>query len=77
MLFAGAHLGDGPAFIGTLYFSMMRVAELYERFKDKVEMVWPLERTAYGTLEFGVRDPALCVSVRRAALSPSSARVCR
>jgi catechol 2,3-dioxygenase-like lactoylglutathione lyase family enzyme len=56
MLTTGSHLGDKPAFTGTLYFEMTGVLELYGRVKEKVEIVWPLEPMEYGTLEFGVHD---------------------
>jgi uncharacterized glyoxalase superfamily protein PhnB len=56
MLSTGAHLGDTPALSGALYFDTQGVSQLYERVKDSVDVVWPLEATDYGTLEFGVRD---------------------
>jgi len=56
MLSTGSHLGDKPAFTGTLYFATSGVRELYELVKDTVEMVWPLSEMDYGTLEFGIRD---------------------
>jgi uncharacterized glyoxalase superfamily protein PhnB len=52
----GAHLGGPPRLTGTLYFNLEGVAELFERVKDQVEVVWPLEEMDYGTREFGVRD---------------------
>jgi uncharacterized glyoxalase superfamily protein PhnB len=57
MLTTGANLGGKPAFTGTLYFNMKDVAAFYELIKATVDMVWPLEKMDYGTLEFGVRDP--------------------
>jgi uncharacterized glyoxalase superfamily protein PhnB len=56
MLSTGSHLGDKPAFTGTLYFEMAGVREFHTKIKDHIEIVWPLERMSYGTLEFGVRD---------------------
>jgi uncharacterized glyoxalase superfamily protein PhnB len=53
----GDPLGGPPAFTGTLYLRVAGVAELYERVKDRVELVWPLEVMPYGTREFGIRDP--------------------
>jgi uncharacterized glyoxalase superfamily protein PhnB len=53
----GDHLGGPPAFTGTLYLRVVGVTELYDRVKDRVELVWPLEGMPYGTREFGVRDP--------------------
>jgi uncharacterized glyoxalase superfamily protein PhnB len=52
----GAHLGGPPQLTGTLYFNLQGVAELFERVKDQVEVVWPLEEMDYGTREFGIRD---------------------
>jgi uncharacterized glyoxalase superfamily protein PhnB len=57
LLSTGAHLGDKPQFTGTLYFSMTGVQEFFERIKQHVEVVWPLERMDYGQKEFGIRDP--------------------
>jgi uncharacterized glyoxalase superfamily protein PhnB len=56
LLSTGAHLGDTPAFTGTLYFNMTGVQEFFERIKDRVEIVWPLENMEYGQKEFGIRD---------------------
>jgi uncharacterized glyoxalase superfamily protein PhnB len=56
MLSTGAHLGDKPAFTGTLYFNMTGVKEFFERIKNQVETVWPLEKMDYGQTEFGIRD---------------------
>ena len=56
MLSTGDHLGSKPAFTGTLYFEMDNVREFYERIRDQIEIIWPLEPMPYGTLEFGVRD---------------------
>ncbi|MEO8316031.1 MAG: VOC family protein [Pseudomonadota bacterium] len=57
MLSTGAHLGDKPVFTGTLYFNTPGVAAFYDRIREKVEMVWPLQKMEYGTTEFGIRDP--------------------
>jgi len=56
MLSTGSHLGDTPAFTGTLYFETDGVRELYNAVKDAVTVVWPLDTMDYGTLEFGIRD---------------------
>jgi catechol 2,3-dioxygenase-like lactoylglutathione lyase family enzyme len=56
LLSTGSHLGDKPQFTGTLYFNMTGVLGFFERVKEKVEVVWPLETTDYGQLEFGIRD---------------------
>jgi uncharacterized glyoxalase superfamily protein PhnB len=57
MLSTGSHLGSDPKFTGTLYFETEGVQALYDRVWDRVDGVWPLEVTDYGTREFGVRDP--------------------
>jgi len=56
LLSTGPHLGDRPQFTGTLYFHMSGVQEFFERVKDQVEVVWPLEAMDYGQTEFGIRD---------------------
>jgi uncharacterized glyoxalase superfamily protein PhnB len=56
LLSTGSHLGDKPQFTGTLYFHMAGVHEFFERIKDQVEIVWPLETMDYGQKEFGIRD---------------------
>jgi catechol 2,3-dioxygenase-like lactoylglutathione lyase family enzyme len=57
LLSTGSYLGDSPKFTGTLYFNGEGVAELYERVKDRLSLVWPLSEMEYGTREFGVHDP--------------------
>jgi len=56
-LFTGSHAGGKPAFNDTLYFERSGVRELWNRIRDQVEIVKPLELMEYGTLEFRVRDP--------------------
>jgi uncharacterized glyoxalase superfamily protein PhnB len=57
LLSTGSHLGDKPSLSGTLYFHMDGVEKFYERVKDRVDIVWPLETQEYGLREFGVNDP--------------------
>jgi uncharacterized glyoxalase superfamily protein PhnB len=57
MLSTGSHLGDTPAFTGTLYFDTDGVRELWAAVKDASDVVWPLATMEYGTVEFGIRDP--------------------
>ena len=57
MLSTGSHLGDRPAFTGTLYFRTEGVRELFGNVQNRADIVWPLETMDYGTLEFGIRDP--------------------
>jgi catechol 2,3-dioxygenase-like lactoylglutathione lyase family enzyme len=57
MLSTGSHLGDTPGLAGTLYFETDGVRDFYAKIKDQAAIVWPLEHTPYGTIEFGIRDP--------------------
>jgi catechol 2,3-dioxygenase-like lactoylglutathione lyase family enzyme len=56
LLSTGAHLGGEPNFTGTLYFHLEGVQDFYDRIKEKVVLVWPLETMEYGQMEFGIRD---------------------
>ena len=56
LLSTGSHLGDKPQFTGTLYFNMVGVRQFFDRIKNKVEIVWPLETMDYGQTEFGIKD---------------------
>lgn len=56
LLSTGSPLGDQPQFTGTLYFHLDDVQAFYDRIKEKVEVVWPLEVMDYGQKEFGIRD---------------------
>jgi catechol 2,3-dioxygenase-like lactoylglutathione lyase family enzyme len=56
LLSTGSHLGDRQQFTGTLYFHMTGLLEFFERVKNRVEVVWPLEPMDYGQKEFGIRD---------------------
>jgi uncharacterized glyoxalase superfamily protein PhnB len=56
MLSTASHLGDKPRFTGTLYFHMGGVQEFFDRIKNKVEIIWPLETMEHGQTEFGIRD---------------------
>ena len=56
LLSTGSQLGDQPQFTGTLYFHMAGVEEFFDRIKNRVEVVWPLEAMDYGQTEFGIRD---------------------
>jgi hypothetical protein len=58
LLSTGSQLGDQPPqFTGSLYFQTPGVGDFFERVRDMVEVVWPLEVMDYGQLEFGIRDP--------------------
>ena len=56
LLSTGAHLGDIPAFTGSLYFNVSGVQDFFDQIKERVEIVWPLENMEYGQKEFGIRD---------------------
>lgn len=56
LLSTGSHLGGTPQFTGTLYFHMSGVQEFFERVKNEVAIVWPLETMEYGQREFGIRN---------------------
>ena len=56
LLSTGPHLGDRTQFTGTLYFHTAGVREFFERIKNQVEVVWPLETMDYGQTEFGIHD---------------------
>jgi uncharacterized glyoxalase superfamily protein PhnB len=56
LISTGSHLGGEPRLTGTLYFHTDRVEDLFDRIKDQVVIVWPLETMEYGLKEFGIRD---------------------
>src|SRR5262249_43084684 len=56
LLATGTHLGARPQFTGSLYFDVDGVQELFDRVREKAEIVWPLE-TIDDRREFGIRDP--------------------
>lgn len=56
LLSTGSQLSGTPQFTGTLYFHISGVHDFFERIKNKVEIVWPLEKMDYGQMEFGIRD---------------------
>ena len=43
-------------FTGTFYFHSNDVDGLWERFRDKVTIVYPIENFEYGMREFAIRD---------------------
>jgi len=47
---------QGPRLTGAIYFDVDNVDELWERLKDRVRVVYPLENMEYGLREFGVLD---------------------
>ena len=47
---------DKPQFTGSFYFHPNDVDGLWERLKDKVPIVYPIENFSYGMREFAIRD---------------------
>ncbi|MEP6903103.1 MAG: VOC family protein [Actinomycetota bacterium] len=41
---------------GSIYLNVENVEEIWQKLKDKVEIVYPLENFDYGMREFGIRD---------------------
>jgi uncharacterized glyoxalase superfamily protein PhnB len=46
----------GPRFTGAIYLDVDNVDELWEQFKARARVVYPLETMDYGLREFGVLD---------------------
>jgi uncharacterized glyoxalase superfamily protein PhnB len=52
-----AHLPfEKPAFTGSFYFNPDDVDALWDKLKDKVTIVYPIEDFSYGMREFAIRD---------------------
>ena len=49
--------GAPPTLTGQLVFELSGVAELYEKLRGQVEVLWGPEVYAYGRREFSIRDP--------------------
>jgi len=47
---------EKPILTGSIYLTVENIDELWEKLKDKVEIVYPLENFNYGMREFGIRD---------------------
>lgn len=47
---------DKPNFTGTFYIRVDNVTELWEKLKDKVKIVYPLEEFEWQMLEFAIYD---------------------
>lgn len=57
IVFTEADLWAGhPHCTGTIYFFLADVDRYYRKVRNKAIVLWPLETTAYGTREFGVKD---------------------
>jgi uncharacterized glyoxalase superfamily protein PhnB len=47
---------DAPAFIGSFYFNVDDVSELWNSLKDVVKVCYPMEDLFYGMREFAIDD---------------------
>jgi len=47
---------QGPRFTGAIYLDVDNIDDLWERLKDRVRIVYPIEDMQYGLREFGVLD---------------------
>jgi uncharacterized glyoxalase superfamily protein PhnB len=47
---------EKPLFTGSFYFHVEEVDALWERLRDKVTVVYPIEHLDYGMREFAIRD---------------------
>ncbi|HXZ68787.1 MAG TPA: VOC family protein [Alphaproteobacteria bacterium] len=47
---------QGQCLTGAIYLDVDNVDELWERLKDRVRIVYPIETMEYGLREFGVLD---------------------
>jgi uncharacterized glyoxalase superfamily protein PhnB len=52
-----AHVAwQGPRFTGSIYVNVDNVDELWERFRTRARLVYPIETMDYGVREFGLLD---------------------
>lgn len=57
LIFSESGLWAGePACTGTVYFSVADLDAYYEKVKDSVAVLWPVQEMSYGSREFGLRD---------------------
>jgi uncharacterized glyoxalase superfamily protein PhnB len=47
---------EKPLLTGSIYLNVENIDELWEKLKDTVEIVYPIENFDYGMREFGIRD---------------------
>ena len=47
---------QAPGCAGTFYLAMEDVEGYYAKVREHADIAWPLQDTAYGSREFGVRD---------------------
>ena len=50
-------IGEPPGSTNEIAFVVADVEALWERVKDKAEIIQPLEKTPWGTYRFVLRDP--------------------
>jgi catechol 2,3-dioxygenase-like lactoylglutathione lyase family enzyme len=50
-------VGEAPGSTDEMAFAAPDVEALWERVKDKAEVVHPLEKTPWGTYRFVIKDP--------------------
>lgn len=57
MVFTEADLwNSGPAFSGTIYFTVPSLDDLFLQLAPKAEVAWGPEEMEYGSREFGIKD---------------------
>lgn len=57
---------SGPAFSGTIYFTVPDVDRYYAAIRDRTPMSWPLQDMPYGSREFGLLDcNGYCLAFQR------------
>ncbi|MBX2869905.1 MAG: hypothetical protein KTR18_14595 [Acidiferrobacterales bacterium] len=57
ILFTPTDLWPGiPNCTGTIYLLIENVASYYDKVKERVPIVWPLQEMPYGMKEFGIKD---------------------
>lgn len=47
---------EKPILTGTIYLEVENVDEIWEKLKDKVEIVYPIDNFDYGMRDFGIKD---------------------
>jgi len=50
-------IGEPPGSTDEISFTVPDIEAFWEKVKDSVEIVYPLERTPWGTYRFVIRDP--------------------
>jgi uncharacterized glyoxalase superfamily protein PhnB len=47
---------EKPVLTGSIYLNVENIDELWERLKERVEIVYEIENFGYGMREFGIKD---------------------